>query len=383
MKKENKNKFPFKLLTDLRRDNLKDKVAILRADFNVPIKAGRVLDDYRIKKIAPTLKFLKQNGAKVIILSHQGNKKESLKPIVEILKKYGPVEFSFLEKIEKRETKKDILLLENIRRYSGEERNDPKFSARLARLGDLYVNDAFSASHRYHASVVGLPNYLPSFAGPLFVSEYVNLAKIFLPKKPFIFILGGAKFETKVPLIKKFINKADKIFIVGALAHTFFKKIGYEIGQSLVSKKKIDIDKFLKSKKIILPSDVMVKTGKKKEIKKPEDLTGRDVICDAGPETVEIIGQEVLKAETILWNGPLGQFENGFDWATKAVAKTVARSKAYSIVGGGDTVAAIEKLKINQQFDFVSTAGGAMIDFLATGTLPGIEALKKSKKKLN
>ena len=377
------SKATFAKLSDLKASDLEGKRVILRADFNVPIKSGRVANSYRLIKEIPTLKFLSKNGAKTIILSHLGEEKDSLKPVALFLSRHLKIGFSSLEEAEKKVANLkngDILLLENLRLDAGEKNNDKNFAKKLATLGDFYVNDAFSVSHRSHASTVGLPKYLPSFAGPLFVTEYENLAKIFTSPKPFVLILGGMKFDTKIPLIKRYLNRADKIFVLGALAHIFFHKLGFNIGQSLIDQNIKGVGEFLKAKNIYLPVDVVVKTPEGKKIKSPEAVRNQDIIYDIGPETIKMIGESLKQAKTILWNGPLGNFEKGYFEATEALAKLVAKSSAYSVVGGGDTVAAIEKLKLGKKFGFVSTAGGAMLDFLANGTLPGIEALKNSKR---
>jgi len=201
--------------------NIKDRTALVRVDFNVPIKNGKVEDDFRIQKALPTIRFLQKKGAKVVLISHLGTDgKASMKPVADCLKKY---------------IKKNVTLLENIRKYPGEEKNDPKFAKKLSELGDFYVNEAFSVSHRKHASIVGLPKYLPSYAGFQLEEEVKNLSKVFKkPKHPFLFILGGAKFSTKMPLLKKYIKIADQIFIGGALANDFLKVEGYTVGKSLV-----------------------------------------------------------------------------------------------------------------------------------------------------
>lgn len=343
--------------------NIKNKTALVRVDFNVPIKNGKVLDDFRIQKTIPTIKFLQNKGAKVILVSHLGKDgKESLKPVAECLRKY---------------IKKDIVLLENIRQYTGEEKNDSKFAKELANLADFYVNDAFSVSHRKHASVVGAPKYLPSYAGFQLEEEIKNLSKVLKNKKhPFLFILGGAKFSTKMPLIKKYINSADNLFIGGALANDFLKAKGCEIGKSLTDNTKIP-DFILNNKKLILPVDVVVLAGKKIINKKISEVKKNEVIIDIGKESVKLAESYIKKAKLILWNGPLGKYEEkSGDIATKKLLKSVASLKAESIIGGGDIVSIVSKLKLEKKISFVSTGGGATLDFLANGTLPGIKVLK-------
>lgn len=369
------------LLEDLDND-LKGKVVLVRVDFNVPIKRGRVTNGYRIVQSLPTILYLSKMGAKVILITHLGDRQQSTKPIALWLNKHIKVKFfSTWPTVEQiaRLPNGAVLLLENLRRQSGEEKNSLVFAKTLARLGDIYVNDAFSTSHRRHASLVTLPHLLPSFAGFLFVKEYTNLSKIFSATSPFLLILGGAKFETKIPLVKKYLKQVDEIYIVGALAHVFYRKMGFEIGQSLVDKDMAGLTTILANKKVNLPVDLIVKTTTGIKIKLPDQVGRRDVIYDAGPATIKQINESVKKSKMVLWNGPLGNFEAGYDKGTKAIAKSISLAKTYSVVGGGDTVAAIAQLKLGSKFNFVSTAGGAMLEFLTEGTLPGVQALIQKK----
>lgn len=325
-----------KSITDIK--DLNGKRVLVRVDWNVPIEDGKVLGDFRIKKSMPTLEYLRDAGAKVILATHlTSGHITSLQPFVP----------------------EGMALLSNLRDNPGEEANSKKFAKELAGKADIYVNEAFSVSHREHASIVGVPKLLPSFAGFQFALEIKELSKAFKPKHPFLFILGGAKFETKLPLLKKFTKIADEIFVGGALANTFFKAQGKDIGQSLVSED-FGAKSLLKSKKIILPEDTVVDGGK---------------ILDVGPRTIEDLKSKIMKAELVLWNGPLGDYELGYKVATLKVAELIAMYARESIIGGGDTLAAVRELDIHDKFTFVSTGGGAMLDFLATGTLPGIEAL--------
>ncbi|HLP86465.1 MAG TPA: phosphoglycerate kinase [Candidatus Paceibacterota bacterium] len=365
--------------------NLSGKKVVLRVDFNVPMKNGVILDDFRIKKAVPTILFLQKKGAKVVIISHLGDEgNESLKPIALRLKKYVKG-VNFLEtSIFSDETEKqvnllkkgEIVLLENLRRETGEKKNSPSFARALSRYGEIYVNDAFSVSHREHASIVGITKYLPGYAGLQLVEEIENLSKVFNPSHPFLFILGGAKFDTKIPLIKKYLRSADNIFIGGAIANDFFRARGYEIGASLVGENNFQIPVLLKSKNLVLPTDVKVILGSKNRITKPIDVSPLESIVDIGPQTIENLKDLINKASFILWNGPLGKYETGFGGATEEVLKIISKSKAHSVIGGGDTTALISKLKIEDKLGFVSTGGGATLDFLSKGTLPGIRVLK-------
>lgn len=365
--------------------NLKNKRVILRVDFNVPIARGKIADDFRIKSTMPSIKYYLRQGAKVLLVMHLET--DDKEPHLDIIAKY--LERAFKTKIRfikeqipappaggPQDFPEDIWLFDNIRLNPGEKNNDAKFAKRLSRWGDYYVNEAFSASHREHASIVSLPKYLPHEAGPLFKKEVAELSKFFKPAHPFLFILGGKKFETKEPLVSKFLKSADAIFIGGALGNTFLAKRGVNVGASKVENIKIP-DKILWNDKILLPGDAVVwRNGKKKAVSLGE-IEKKDLIYDAGPETAKVLGGLAKNAKFVLWNGTLGFCESGFDFGTRELARALGRSKAYKVVGGGDTVAAIRQMKLEKNFDFISTGGGAMLEFLAKGTLPGIEALKK------
>lgn len=363
------------------------KRVIVRFDFNVPLRDGAILDDFRIQKELPTINFLKEKGAKIIGISHLssggGNEKPTLASIAAHLSKFVP-DVSFhpscaktSELVEKINTLRPgaVLLLENLRMRPEEESNGDTFAHELSELADIYVNEAFSASHRAHASIVGVPKYLPHYAGMLFSSEIENLSRAFTPAKPFYVILGGVKFSTKLPLLKKFLPLADKIFIYGALAHNFYKAKGLPIGKSVFDID-VTVEDLLHEEKIVLPTDVVVQTAHGKEIKEIKDISPDDIIFDAGPQSVDHIAESIKDARMVLWNGPLGNYEYGFKEGTEMLAKRIAHLSAFSIVGGGDTVASIQEYNLSDKFGFVSTGGGAMLEFLGTGTLPGIEALK-------
>lgn len=365
--------------------NIVKKKILVRVDFNVPIKGGKILDDFRIKKSIATIKYLQKKEAIVILIAHIGRGGgESLKPVFLKLKKYlpkvqfidspvlGEETFDALSELKKG----DVVLLENLRNNEGEERNSPSFARGLSRYADIYVNNAFSVSHRAHASVVSLPKHLPNYAGLQLIEEVENLSKIFDPKHPFLFILGGAKFETKIPLIKKYLRQADNVFISGAIANDFFKAKGYEVGESLVGPNNFQIASLIKRPNLILPVDVKVIKGSSSRFCLSNEVKKDETIVDIGPQSIKELEDLVEKSKFILWNGPLGKYESGFDKATTSLLKTVSKSKTYSVVGGGDTVSIISKLKIEDKFNFVSTGGGATLDFLTKETLPGIKALK-------
>ncbi|MEY2671893.1 MAG: hypothetical protein RL687_310 [Candidatus Parcubacteria bacterium] len=367
-------------------EDLKGKKVLMRVDFNVPIKNGKIIDDFRIQKSLPTINFLLKKGAIVILVAHAGDDgSQSLEIISKTLKKYIKEVVFIKSSILSDDTENaiaglksgSVVLLENIRREVGEKKNDVSFARGLSRLGDIYVNDAFSVSHRPHASIISLPKFLPSFAGLQMMDEVQHLSVVFdEPKHPFLFILGGAKFETKLPLIKKYLPLADNLFIGGALADQVFREQGYEVGHSLVEEKNFNLPKLIKNPKIIVPTDVLVTgTGKPHSVSSNK-ISANETIVDSGPLTIAKIEEEIAKAKLILWNGPLGKLEDGFDAGTKALLKAIGKSKATSIIGGGDTVEIISKMKMEKDFTFVSTGGGATLEFLAKGTLPGIKALK-------
>lgn len=299
--------------------DLKGKRALVRVDWSAPMKNGKVINDYQIKASLPTLNYLKEAGAKVTVATHLESKSDS----IESLKTYLP---------------EGIKILSNLRENSGEEANSEEFAKELAGEADIFVNEAFAESHREYASIVGVPKYLPSFAGIEFIKEVENLSKAFNPPRPFLFILGGAKAETKVPLIRKFLDIADEIFIAGAMAKSASQM------------------PFAKHPKITFP-------------------LGDIAALDADQMNLELLKKKIAAAQFIIWNGPLGKYEAGFKEGTIQLAQMLSESGARVIVGGGDTLAVIEELDILGKFYFVSTAGGAMVTFLATGTLPGIEAL--------
>jgi phosphoglycerate kinase len=373
---------PFASITDVR--DLKGKRVLVRAGLNVPLENGVVRDEFRLTQALPTIRFLIEQGARVIVLAHIGREpEETLKPVYEALRKHISVAWAgglISEEVDQKVaalTDGEVLLLENVRSDVREEEGDETFARALALHGDLYVNDAFSDSHRAHASIVGIPKYLPAYAGQLFVREYEALKKAFTPAHPALFILGGAKFETKMPLVARFVKEYDHVFIGGALANDFYKARGYEVGTSKVSDVDLSDSPMVTDARIVVPKDVVVEGPNGRATKAADAVATDEAIFDAGPEACKELESLINDARMILWNGPLGNFEKGYSEATEEVARMIARSSAYSIIGGGDTIAAIEKLKLDEKFCFVSTAGGAMLVFLETETLPGIEALSQ------
>ncbi len=360
---------------------------LVRVDFNVPLENGAVSNGFRITSVLPTIKFLSSRGSKIILISHletREGENVSLEPVYDFLVKellsIG-IDCKFIKDYKKAQESIDAMpngscvLLENVRNFEGEKKNDPKLAKELASLCDIYVNDAFSVLHRKHASVVGIPLHVPSYAGLELAKEIKELSRAFDPLHPFLFILGGSKFETKIPLIDKFLKIADRVFIGGAIANDFLHKKRYEVGKSLLGQGNLELDKYVDDPKISLPLDLMDEENKVYDIDK---FVKEGKIVDFGPKTIDLLKREVSNAKFILWNGPLGYYEKGYSGSTNALALIMAEATkrgSVTMIGGGDTVNAISDLGIDEQFTFVSTGGGAMLDFLAEGTLPGIEAL--------
>ncbi len=372
--------FSFKIINEV--GDLRGKKVLLAIDLNVPIQDGAVIDDYRIVRSRRTLDFLREGGARTILISHRTDEEATLRPVFEYLKKsYSVVFAETLEsarEASERAQEGSFVLLENIRKIAGEKekKNDDSFVKELATLGDVYVNEAFSISHRAHASIVGVPKYLPSYAGFLFAEEVERLSRAFNPPKPFVFILAGAKFDTKLPLVNKFLKTADSVFIGGALANDLFKEKGLEIGKSKRSDGTFDFSEIVSNPKLVLPVDVVVDGPSGRRTKMVSEVSSDESIFDAGPMTIEELKNQFKNAKFILWNGTLGIYEHGFAEGSEMLARTIAESGVESIVGGGDTLACVSKLNLLDRFSFVSSGGGAMLDFLANETLPGIEALE-------
>ena len=383
--------------------NLKSKKILLRLDLNVPLKNGNITDTTRIDKILPTLNFLIQQKTKIIILSHVGRpkgkivKELSLKPICEELKKKLRITVKLItENINEIKNKdffekfdEKILILENIRFYKEEEKNDHNFAKHLASLGDIYVNDAFSCSHRAHTSIHLISKYLPSFSGLQLDLEVTALNKITSEvTKPITCIIGGSKISTKIDIIKNLIPKFDNLIIVGGMANNFIEYFGNNIGISIKEKncrnvveEIISLSKKMKCK-IIYPEDVLVSndlngSSKNKEL---DQILNDEMILDIGPKTINKIVGIIDNTKTILWNGPAGYFENpNFASGSIKIAKKIIEknksNKIFSVIGGGDTVSLLNSLNVVNNFNFVSTAGGAFLEYLEGKDLPGITAL--------
>ena len=383
--------------------DLNQKKILLRLDLNVPLKSGKIIDETRINKIIPTINFLIKRETKIIILSHVGRPKGkvvndlSLRPICNNIEKKINKKIRFINydifKLKKEDLfnihDDQIVFLENIRFYKEEEKNDTSFAKHLAGLADLYVNDAFSCSHRSHASVNKITEFLPSFAGLQLETEINALKKITTEiKKPITCIIGGSKISTKIGIIKNLLPKFDDIVIVGGMANNIINFKGNQIGKSIKEENCEEIikDIFESSKKyscrITFPEDVLV--GKnfndQSNVKELNDINEDDLILDIGPKTIKKIKNIIETSKTILWNGPAGYFENlnfangSYEIARAIIYKNKNKS-IYSVVGGGDTIAVINKINGIKNFDFISTAGGAFLEYLEGKELPGIKAL--------
>lgn len=384
-------------LKPLSQAAIKNKRVIIRVDFNIPISDNSKIDKnekWRIESAIPTLKYLIKKRAKIIIITHLGrpngkkNKTLKLDLIAKEVEKILKIKVLKLDEVEGGRVNQsiaqmkegEIVMLENIRFYPEEEKNSLSFAKKLSKLGDVFINEAFSVSHRKHASIVGITKYLPSYAGLVFEKEIRELDKVLKePKRPLLFIIGGAKIKTKIKVIDKFIKLADKILVGGALPNTIFAAHGIEVGKSLIERNmfKVVENLNLENSKIQLPIDFICKNTEI-SVKTLNGVSENEFIGDIGPKTVQLFLQEIKKAKMIIWNGPMGLVEKKpFDRASEAIARTIIQSRSYSVVGGGDTVTFINKLKLEKRFNYISTGGGAMLEYLAKETLPGIEALKK------
>jgi phosphoglycerate kinase len=388
----------------VRDADLKGKRVLVRVDFNVPLDGDRITDDTRIRAAVPTIKFiLDQNPKAVILMSHLGRPKDgpdpkfSLAPVAPALAALLGKDVAFVDdtvggKVEQAVNDLPgggVLLLENTRFYKGETKNDAELSQKLARLGDVFVNDAFGSAHRAHSSTVGVTNHLPAVAGLLLEKEIDYLANaIESPRRPFIAILGGAKVSDKIAVIEALLSKVDMLLIGGGMANTFFKAQGYEMGNSLVEFDAVETAKNLLDRggdKLVLPTDAVIgdkfdNEAERKTINVGDGVPERWAIYDIGPKSIELFAQKLDRAQTVVWNGPMGVFEmSNFAEGTFAVARMLAQETdkgAVTIIGGGDSAAAIEDSGLADKITHISTGGGASLEMLEGQALPGLVALK-------
>ncbi|MEC0181931.1 phosphoglycerate kinase [Paenibacillus peoriae] len=380
---------------------LNGKRVFVRVDFNVPVEDGKITDDKRIRETLPTINYLIEKGAKVILASHFGRPKgqvvESMrltpagvrlsellkKPVVKVDEAVGEAVKAKVAELQNG----DVLLLENVRFYPGEEKNDPELAKQFAELADIFVNDAFGAAHRAHASTEGIAHFLPAVSGLLMEKELSVIGKALSnPDRPFTAIIGGSKVKDKIDVIDNLLNIADNVIIGGGLAYTFFKAQGHEVGQSLLDESKLDvalgfIEKAKKlGKKFYLPVDIVISDDFSATANTnivdidgiPADWEGVDI----GPKTRKIYADVIKNSKLVVWNGPMGVFEiEPFSGGTREVAEACATTEAYTIIGGGDSAAAAEKFHLADKMDHISTGGGASLEFMEGKALPGVVAL--------
>lgn len=389
--------------------DVSNKTVLVRVDLNVPMHAGRITDATRVERVLPTIKLLAEKGARVVLLSHLGRPKGhytpsmSLSPLVDALAEYvkpHPMRFGVdCLGLAAREAVDNtpfggILLLENLRFHWQEETGDDSFAQNLAALGDLYVNEAFSCSHRAHASISGIPQYRPAYVGFAMQEEIDTLEKLLsTPDRPLVAVIGGSKVSTKLALLENLVEKVDKIIIGGAMANTFLYAQGYELGASLCERDMKDIVDSISARakksgcEILLPKDLVVAVALDKQAPcKVVDIANVPVssmALDVGPETLHYLAGEISQCKMLVWNGPVGAFETSpFDASTthlaRYVAKLTAQGKIQSVAGGGDTVSALTHAGLKDEFSYLSTAGGAFLEWLEGKMLPGVEALRKA-----
>ena len=372
-----------KCIDELSAEELKGKRVLLRSDFNLPLdEKGEVSDVFRLAQGWKTVQYLSERGARVIIVSHIGREGDSIEPVARAMKQFGQVLFvpdlvgTVAQDAARAMKDGEVMLLENVRRDARETANDEGFAKALAALADIYVDDAFAGAHRAHASIALVPKFLPHYAGLLMRDEVREIDAARAPLSPSFAILGGAKFDTKAPLIKLLLEKYDHVFITGALANDVFKARGFETGRSLISKELPD-DSILKHPHFLAPIDVTTETSDgQARVKKPEEVGVDDKIVDIGPDTVAMLVPHIANAKFILWAGPTGMYERGYIHYTQGIAQLISESEAKKVIGGGDTIAAIEATGVDEKkLGFLSTGGGAMLEYLLKGTLPGVEAL--------
>lgn len=381
--------------------SVENKRVLVRVDFNTPLDAhGNVANDKRIRAALPTINYLTENKAKVVILTHVGRPKgerveklqtnavaRKLSELIE--KKVVKADEVFGDDVEKKINEMnsgDVIMLENVRFYPEEKENDSEFSKKIANLADIFVNDGFGVSHRSHASITGIPKYLPAYAGFLLEKEIKTLSEVRdNPEKPLIVVMGGVKLETRIPMIEQFIEKADKILFGGAMIFTFYKAQGKNIGKSLLDEAHIETAKMLLEKypeKLVLPIDIVAakefKENAEQKTVSVDEIQDDEIGLDVGEKTIKEFAQICSDAKTIVWNGPLGAFEiKPFNKGTFDFATEIAKTNARTIIGGGDTAAAVEEANLQDNMSFISTGGGASLMLLEGKKLPGVEALKK------
>jgi len=363
-------------------DEFSDRTVLVRAGLNAPLEDGEIADDFRLKALLPTLNLVTKTADTVIVCGHiSGNDENTARPAADWLRDHFSVEFiadyaGGKVRSQIADSSADLIVFSNLRRHPGETANNESFARMLADYADVYVNEAFPAAHRGHASVVSVPQFLPAYAGLQFEKEIKHLSRVLDPERPFTFILGGAKFSTKLPLVEKFATRSDHLFLAGALLNAYLQAGGYDVGSSRVPDKQFTLSAH-ETPGVHLPDTVVVETAAgSAKIKPVDNIAQDDVIVDLSAESVTKMQKEVDDSVLTVWNGPLGWYEKGFTDATDQLADALAATDKETILGGGDTATVILDDHNTDDFSFVSTAGGAMIEFLANETLPGIAALQ-------
>lgn len=376
----------------LNSQRVRGRRVLLRVDFNVPIRRGQAADVYDIKRALPTIQSLLRGGNTLILLSHHSDSGQSLRPLAAVLKRLLRRPVRFLTRPASTGARRTVLaaragtvfLTENLRFWPGELANSSAFARQLARLGDVFVNDAFGEVHRPYASIIGIPRFRPSFAGPLIRTE-LKVLDLFRrrPRRPYIALVGGAKVSTKLPLLRRLISRADRVLAGGVVANVLLRAAGWPVGRSRIETGLIGFRRLARSRRLLLPVDVVVaKIGKssRRRTVRVGDVARDETILDIGPQTRRLFVRTLLRAETIIWNGPMGPVEDRpYIRGTLAVARALARKPGLVLVGGGDTVAFLKSRGLLQRFRYVSTGGGAMLAYLGGEKLPGLEALRQSK----
>lgn len=364
--------------------SLKGKRVIIRLDWNLPCEKGEITDTSRADVTFDFLQKLSFAGAKMILLTHFGEKGESLECILPYIKQHvgfltfnGSLDFNELEHASRNLQEGQALLLENVRLWNGEEDNLPSLSRSFASLGDLFINNAFSVSHRTHASVVGITENKLSYFGPLFARELEHLEEALEPKKPALLIVGGAKIKTKLSLIGRYLDQGVRVFVGGAMVHNIWKAKGIGIGESLHDETVVLPERLVDHPLLITPVDVVLETG---EIVPFTSIPKNGRTVDCGPETTAMLDTVIKESKTIIANGPVGLYEKGWLKGSEAILLSLSKAEGSTYIGGGDTVAVAHSLHLLQKFSFVSLGGGAMLDYLTSGTLPGIHAVTQSQQ---
>lgn len=376
------------MLRFLPRAGFSDTRVLLRVDFNVPIRSRRVLDAFDIGQALPTIRKLLKGRNVIILISHHSDDRQSLAPLAPFLSRRlkRPVAFlrnplgAYARSAVRRARPGAVFLCENVRFWRGERQSSPLFARSLALLGEVFVNEAFGELHRPYATMVGIPRYLPSFAGPLIRAELEQLDGFLRPRGPLVVIIGGAKLDTKLRFLERFAKMADWVLVGGEAANTLLAARGLSIGRSIAAPDHAAVRRLSRSRRIVVPVDALVARGRQARSVPVTAIGSRDRIADIGSDTRRLFSRIIRSARTVVWNGPLGLVEDArFTHGTRAVVRALARHGGAVLIGGGDTVAFLHRTRLQSRRWHVSTGGGAMLAYLAGETLPGLEALKRSK----